>query len=169
METLVFALKDINEQVKSIMIDESIPTDVKFNIIIGEPASAIFKDVHKLYFELNIEPESYYSNNKEDHIQQFSNNLNNITLKLQKIFLSELQNPDLSYLKKLIDYVKRITHSDLDDKMKYELIFSKNISDKISFLFDRLNIQFDYYDPDTSYEEDVLAFHYALQEQLEKM
>ncbi len=32
-----------------------------------------------------------------------------------------------------------------------------------------LNIRFDYYDPDTSYEEDALAFSNALNEKVEEL
>lgn len=48
---------------------------------------------------------------------------------------------------------KRIHSSDLTSEEKYDLIFSEDISQKFKL---------DYYDPDTSYEEDVDAFMNAL-------
>jgi len=47
---------------------------------------------------------------------------------------------------------------DLDEREKYDLIFSEEISAKVSF---------DYYDPDTSYEEDVSAFMSGFKEYVE--
>jgi len=44
---------------------------------------------------------------------------------------------------------KEIFESSISWKAKYDLIFSDNISKKVSF---------DWYDPDTSYEEDVTSF-----------
>lgn len=44
----------------------------------------------------------------------------------------------------------------------YGLVFSKNCSQRAHALFKQLNVDFDYYDPDTSYEEDVEAFASAL-------
>ena len=45
---------------------------------------------------------------------------------------------------------------------KYEAVFSKDLSRKVW----ELDHSFDYYDPDTSYEEDVRAFVDALQERV---
>lgn len=53
---------------------------------------------------------------------------------------------DLLKLKKEVD---RIMNSNLSWEAKYDLIFSDEISKKI---------RLDYYDPDTSYEEDVMAW-----------
>jgi len=44
----------------------------------------------------------------------------------------------------------------------YGLVFSKNCSQRADALFKQLNVEFDYYDPDTSYEEEVEAFASAL-------
>lgn len=53
----------------------------------------------------------------------------------------------------------RIYDSNLPWDTKYDLIFSENISRKIFSL-----VRLDYYDPDTTYEEDVKAFISALKE-----
>jgi hypothetical protein len=50
---------------------------------------------------------------------------------------------------------KKIVASDLSWKKKYDMIFSEEVSQKFSL---------DYYDPDTSYEDDVNAFMGALDE-----
>ena len=52
-----------------------------------------------------------------------------------------------------------IWRNDLDWEQKYDRIFSDQISRKVHKL-----IHLDYYDPDTSYEEDVSAFASALDE-----
>lgn len=49
---------------------------------------------------------------------------------------------------------------DLTSDEKYDLIFSKDISQRVSF---------DYYDPDTSYEEDVHAFMRGFEEYVDKL
>ena len=50
-----------------------------------------------------------------------------------------------------------IINSNLSLNVKYDLIFSDDMSAKVKL---------DYYDPDTSYEEDVLAWIGALDEYL---
>lgn len=60
---------------------------------------------------------------------------------------------------KIYNRAKRIITSDLDWKEKYNMIFSEEISHKFSL---------NYYGPDTSYEEDVLAFMNALDEYMIK-
>jgi len=54
---------------------------------------------------------------------------------------------------------KRIVASDLDWKEKYDMIFSDEIS---------MKVQFDYYDPDMDYEDDVLAFMNGFDEYMKK-
>jgi radical SAM superfamily enzyme YgiQ (UPF0313 family) len=46
---------------------------------------------------------------------------------------------------------KRIVSSDLSWKDKYNMIFSDDVSGKVIHLFD-------YYDPDSDYDDDVIAF-----------
>lgn len=60
---------------------------------------------------------------------------------------------------KAYEKAKKIINSDLDWEAKYDLIFSDEISRKFNL---------DYYDPDTSYREDVMAFMDALEEYMEK-
>lgn len=58
----------------------------------------------------------------------------------------------------LFERAQRIFASDLDPKTKYDQIFSDEISSK--FVEEGMN----WYDPDTSYEEDVESFMRALTE-----
>lgn len=58
---------------------------------------------------------------------------------------------------------QQIIHSEIEWEEKYSLIFSENISRKV---FNTINL--DYYDPDTSYQEDVFAFTSALDEWVSK-
>jgi hypothetical protein len=61
--------------------------------------------------------------------------------------------------KRIYQRAKRIISSDLGWDEKYDMIFSEEISRKFSL---------NYYDPDTSYEEDVMAFMRALDEHMRK-
>ncbi len=51
----------------------------------------------------------------------------------------------------------------------YNLIFSVNGKQKIDQMLDTLNLELDYYDPDTSYKEDVLAYTNALTKFIQSM
>lgn len=60
--------------------------------------------------------------------------------------------------------VQRICDTDASWEMKYELVFSKELSGRLQALY-----SLDYYDPDTTYEEDVLAFCRAVNEKADDM
>ena len=60
----------------------------------------------------------------------------------------------------LIKIAEKIVYSDAPWEIKYEFIFSEEISIAANKLF-----RLDYYDPDTSYEEDVLAWFNAVEKQ----
>jgi hypothetical protein len=51
----------------------------------------------------------------------------------------------------------------------FTLVFSKEISHKIRDCLDELNIRMDYYDPDTSYKEDVMAYYDAVKTEVENL
>jgi hypothetical protein len=65
----------------------------------------------------------------------------------------------------LADKSSAICDSDVSWETKFELIFSPEISQAI---FDT-DISLDYYDPDTSYEEDVLAFVSAVKHKADEI
>lgn len=52
---------------------------------------------------------------------------------------------------------KEIVESNLSWEAKYDLIFSEQLSKRVF----QIARGFDYYDPDTTYEEDVMAFYDA--------
>lgn len=51
----------------------------------------------------------------------------------------------------------------------YDQVFSKSCSQRIFSLFDALSMRFEWCDPDASYEDDVLAFHRALEEAIPRI
>jgi hypothetical protein len=55
-----------------------------------------------------------------------------------------------------------IKNKSLEWDEKYNLIFSKNISIELSKLLD----DFSYYDPDSGYEDDVLAYYRAVKDKI---
>lgn len=65
----------------------------------------------------------------------------------------------------LIEQANKIYNSTADWEIKYDLIFDLGIWQKIR----EAGFSFDYYDPDTSYEEDVQAYLSALNEFKEKL
>ena len=67
-------------------------------------------------------------------------------------------------LEETFDYIRKIYYSDLSWEAKFDLIFSSHGSQK----FCKLARGFDWYDPDTTYEEDVSAFFYAAKRYLYK-
>lgn len=70
--------------------------------------------------------------------------------------------------KKFIDLTDKaieIYESEASWKIKYELIFSPEISRAIG----ETNVRFDYEDPDGSYQDDVESFVYAVREKAEEL
>ena len=54
-------------------------------------------------------------------------------------------------------------------KVAYEQVFCDAVSSRIRTLFDTLHRRFDYYDPDTTYQEDVRAYANALHDRVEEL
>jgi hypothetical protein len=71
---------------------------------------------------------------------------------------------DLVKLNNILIFVNEIYNSDIDWEEKYDLIFTKSVS-----LYVIREISLDYYDPDTSYEEDVKAFVNAFNEKMAEL
>ena len=65
--------------------------------------------------------------------------------------------------------VQKLIVEDIDWEVKYDLIFCNAVSKNIFNLFKEIGIFFDYYDPDTSYQEDSLAFSNALNDKIEQL
>lgn len=51
----------------------------------------------------------------------------------------------------------------------YDVVFSERLSKRVYTALNTMNQTLDYYDPDTSYEEDVLAFANAVQEKTKQL
>lgn len=51
----------------------------------------------------------------------------------------------------------------------YDVVFSKQLSTRVYTALKTMNQTLEYYDPDTSYEEDVLAFANAVQEKTQQL
>ncbi len=62
-----------------------------------------------------------------------------------------------SPVKLLLDKARKIIESDKSWEEKYDLIFSEEISKKFSEILP----SFEYYDPDSNYDDDVLAWYNA--------
>lgn len=71
----------------------------------------------------------------------------------------------ISELARLRDRAVHVANSDAEWETKYDLIFS----DDMSLMVMDLDPGFSYYDPDTSYEDDVRAFVDALQERVTEL
>lgn len=63
----------------------------------------------------------------------------------------------------LLEKIERIVASNADWEFIYDRAFNI-FGNEISPLIDELGLSFDYYDPDTSYEEDVMALTNALKD-----
>ena len=64
----------------------------------------------------------------------------------------------------LRDFVKIILSNGTtsDYRIEYHLVFNDNVSVAIRECIEELNLELDYYDPDSSYGEDVFAFYNAV-------
>ena len=71
---------------------------------------------------------------------------------------------NIKLLNELNDIANKIYKSNLDWEQKYDLIFSDSLS-KVVFN----EIYIDYYDPDTSYKEDITAFVNAFNEKMKQL
>lgn len=52
--------------------------------------------------------------------------------------------------------------SDQEWELVYDAVFSESISDRVRELIKIIGMRLDYYDPDSSYEEDVMEYASAL-------
>lgn len=85
---------------------------------------------------------------------------------------NDLDNQNSSYLElvRINQKVQRlVSEEDVDWELKYDNVFSPTVSRRVFALMKQLGVNFDYYDPDTSYEEDVKAFSDALDSKVEEL
>ena len=76
-------------------------------------------------------------------------------------------------LEKIVTLLDALTYHPTDDEgwsKRYDIVFSDNISKRAVQLYNNLSeSRFDYYDPDTSYQEDVEAFVKAITEHFKNL
>ena len=70
----------------------------------------------------------------------------------------------LSFLDDLIEEAYTVYNSEVSWERKYRLIFSEAVSGQIIKALCSLNLVLVWYDPDTSYQKDVVAYIEALEE-----
>lgn len=73
-------------------------------------------------------------------------------------------------IQRAIDWVSaaRKLNTEEDRKIVYDMVFSAGCSQRIADLRTSLGLSFEYFDPDTSYEDDVTAYVNALKEWAQK-
>ncbi len=76
-----------------------------------------------------------------------------------------MQIETISEILQIIEKANQVYNSEADWLLKYDLIFSDSISCNIF----NLGLRFDYYDPDSSYEEDVRAYITALNHEKDRL
>jgi len=74
----------------------------------------------------------------------------------------------LNHLKSLCQQVIDIARSEIPPELKYELVFSGHLSDKIRGYIETETLEqlYGYYNPDGSHEEDVQAYADAIRKLL---
>lgn len=89
------------------------------------------------------------------------------TIEEQDNYLLELNNIN----DKVQIYIKNASESTDYDAwdLTYERIFNPSVSQRVFSLFNALHVNFNYSDPDTTYEEDVTAFATAFNEKVKKL
>ncbi len=86
------------------------------------------------------------------------------------MLIKEETEKQLKDLKDLLDDIQYIIDSPIwSEEEKYEKIFSENVSKKVFSLFREIGTKLDYYDPDSSCQEDYMAFYQAFQEKMNQM
>ncbi len=72
----------------------------------------------------------------------------------------------LQELQAQLKQVRAVVASNISWDDKYDLIFNPRCSRKVFAAFRELNLRFEYYDPDSDYEDDVRAFANAFEERM---
>lgn len=74
----------------------------------------------------------------------------------------------LNHLKSLCQQVIDLARSEIPPELKYELIFSEHLSDKIRGYIETETLEqlYGYYNPDGSYDDDVQAYADAIRKLL---
>lgn len=166
--------------------EEKLSWKTKYHLIFSDSLSSRFRE---LLSEINLSLSDYYDPD-EGYEEDVSAFFEAVKLEMKEIkviaeiYLSEqeienaysefeekdqIDNNATEQLKNLQKEANEIYNSDIPWETKYKLIFSKNISRKFYELIEEINEHFSYYDPDSSYDDDVIAFISAMNEKIEEI
>lgn len=166
--------------------EEKLSWKTKYHLIFSDALSSRFRE---LLSEINLSLSDYYDPD-EGYEEDVSAFFEAVKLEMKEIkviaeiYLSEqeientysefeeknqIDNNVTEQLKILQKKANEIYNSDILWETKYKLIFSKNISSRFNELIEEINEHFSYYDPDSDYEDDVIAFMSAMNEKIEEI
>lgn len=175
-------IKEVKKELKNIvkklesLYKEDMADDAKFDIVrpyhskVNEVLQKINLEGDYFTNKLNVDFFRYCSNfNRQisHYLPSFIEDLNSIREQLKTLKFPKLKKQNkLKELNYLIHCSMVIRDSKLDEQIRFHIIFSDFCSRKINTLIQECdNNRFNYYDPDTSYEEDLCAFVNALETQ----
>ncbi len=72
-------------------------------------------------------------------------------------------------LELILDFCNNIRQSELSPEEQYDFVFSDKCSKKAFSILKEVGKALDYYDPDTTYEEDMDAFISALSDKIQEL
>lgn len=166
--------------------EEKLSWKTKYHLIFSDSLSSRFRE---LLSEINLSLSDYYDPD-ESYEEDVSAFFEAVKLEMKEIkviaeiYLSEqeienaysdfeeknqIDNNVTEQLKNLQKEANEIYNSDMSWETKYKLIFSKNISRRFNELIEESNESFSYYDPDSDYDDDVIAFISAMNEKIEEI
>lgn len=166
--------------------EEKLSWKTKYHLIFSDSLSSRFRE---LLSEINLSLSDYYDPD-EGYEEDVSAFFEAVKLEMKEIkviaeiYLSEqeienaysefeekdqIDNNVVQQLKNVQKEANEIYNSDMPWETKYKLIFSKNISRKFNELIEEINEHFSYYDPDSDYDDDVIAFMSAMNEKIEEI
>lgn len=166
--------------------EEKLSWKTKYHLIFSDSLSSRFRE---LLSEINLSLSDYYDPD-EGYEEDVSAFFEAVKLEMKEIkviadiYLSEqeientyaefeeknqIDNNVTKQLKNLQKEANEIYNSDIPWETKYKLIFSKNISRRFNELIEEINEHFSYYDPDSDYDDDVIAFMSAMNEKIEEI
>ncbi len=166
MKNKILKLINLNNLIKRTINDPEIYPSKKHSIIFSNKVNG---EIKKIVKSLNLTLKNDYLNNYEDDMERYAYNVNNLVEQLEPL-VSEIhhENPSVQILKSLLKDVKTVINSELEWEIKYNIVFSETLSGKIYKELENIDVKFDYYDPDTDYEDDVRAFANGLNNFLEE-
>lgn len=166
--------------------EEKLSWKTKYHLIFSDSLSSRFRE---LLSEINLSLSDYYDPD-EGYEEDVSAFFEAVKLEMKEIkviadiYLSEqeientysefeeknqIDNNVTEQLKNLQKEANEIYNSDIPWETKYKLIFSKSISRRFNELIEEINEHFSYYDPDSDYDDDVIAFMSAMNEKIEEI